>query len=226
MAIWRELIKRPAVQAICVAQFAQSWGMYGLLSWLPTYFHDAQGVELADLAAFTFVPYILQGVVGLCVGALADDLINTRNVQRRKVRQWAQAVGMVGPALALVVAASPVVDGDPTAASITVDIGLALSALTLAGVSVSHLDITPKHAGLVFATGNTCATLAGILGVPLFGVLLDLTDQSWSFVFASISIVYVLGAAFWWRHVDVLPIDDDVLRAARLAASRTRTDIF
>jgi len=216
MAIWRELIKRQEVKAICVAQFAQSWGMYGLLSWLPTYFHDAQGVELANLAAFTFVPYILQGGVGLAVGVIADDFINTRNVPTRKVRQWAQGIGMIGPALALVVAASPVCDHNPTAAAITVDIGLALSALTLAGVSVSHLDIAPKHAGLVFATGNTCATLAGIVGVPLFGVILDATDQSWPLVFASIAAVYIAGAYYYINTIDVGDIDADVIRAARM----------
>lgn len=41
------------------------------------------------------------------------------------------------------------------------DVGLGLSTLTLAGVSVSHLDIAPRHAGAVFGLGNTFATLAG-----------------------------------------------------------------
>lgn len=208
VAVWRTLVSKREVRAICVAQFAQSWGMYGLLSWLPTYFNEAQGVDIADLPAFTFIPYILQGVLGLGVGVLADELIHVRGVSVKTVRRAAQSLGMVGPALALCVAASPIADGNPTLAAVSVDLGLALSALTLAGVSVSHLDVAPRHAGLVFATGNTVATLAGIVAVPFSGFLLDASDQSWSLVFAVIAAVYVFGAAYWCVNLGVDPVDD------------------
>jgi ACS family sodium-dependent inorganic phosphate cotransporter len=208
VAVWRTLVSKREVRAICVAQFAQSWGMYGLLSWLPTYFNEAQGVDIADLPAFTFIPYILQGVLGLGVGVLADELIHVRGVSVKTVRRAAQSLGMVGPALALCVAASPVADGNPTLAAVSVDLGLALSALTLAGVSVSHLDVAPRHAGLVFATGNTVATLAGSIAVPFSGLLLDASDQSWSLVFAVIAAVYVFGAAYWCVNLGVDPVDD------------------
>jgi len=210
VAVWRALVSKQEVRAICVAQFAQSWGMYGLLSWLPTYFNEAQGVEIADLPAFTFIPYILQGVLGLGVGVLADELIHVRGVSVKTVRRAAQSLGMVGPALALCVAASPITDGNPTLAAVSVDLGLALSALTLAGVSVSHLDVAPRHAGLVFATGNTVATLAGLIAVPFSGFLLDASDQSWSLVFAVIAAVYVFGAAYWCVNLGVDPVDDRV----------------
>lgn len=210
VAVWRALVSKREVRAICVAQFAQSWGMYGLLSWLPTYFNEAQGVEIADLPAFTFIPYILQGVLGLGVGVLADELIHVRGVSVKTVRRAAQSLGMVGPALALCVAASPITDGNPTLAAVSVDLGLALSALTLAGVSVSHLDVAPRHAGLVFATGNTVATLAGLIAVPFSGFLLDASDQSWSLVFAVIAAVYVFGAAYWCVNLGVDPVDDRV----------------
>ncbi|ABO98456.1 MFS family transporter: phosphate/sugar [Ostreococcus lucimarinus CCE9901] len=199
-AIWTELIRRKEVRAICVAQFTQSWGMYGLLSWLPTYFNEAQGVDLADLPAFTFAPYILQGVLGFGVGIIADDLIHNKNVRVKTVRRAAQCAGTLGPALCLLVAASPLAEGNATLAAVAVDLGLALSALTLAGVSVSHLDIAPRHAGMVFATGNTAATLAGALAVPVSGAILDASD-SWSLVFAVIAFVYVSGAIYWYVNL-------------------------
>ncbi|RMZ54223.1 hypothetical protein APUTEX25_005379, partial [Auxenochlorella protothecoides] len=33
-----------------------SWGAYGLLSWLPSFFRDAYGVELARLGRFAVLP--------------------------------------------------------------------------------------------------------------------------------------------------------------------------
>jgi ACS family sodium-dependent inorganic phosphate cotransporter len=214
-AVWQALMRRREVRAICVAQFTQSWGMYGLLSWLPTYFTEAHGVDLGDLPAFTFVPYLLQGVVGLCVGVYADDLINVRGVPVRAVRRAAQCVGHVGPACALLVAAAS--EGNPTLAAVSVDVGLALSALTLAGVSVSHLDVAPRHAGVVFGTGNTFATLAGVVAVPVSGAVRDATG-SWSAVFVLIAIVYVSGATYWYLNCggdDVIDVDAELVDVSR-----------
>ncbi len=52
-------------------------------------------------------------------------------------------------------------------------IGLGFSALTLGGVSASHLDVAPRHAGVIFGAGNTAATLAGLISVPFTGYLLQ-----------------------------------------------------
>ena len=38
-AFWG-LAKRKEVWAICAAQYCQSWGMYALLNWLPTFFSE------------------------------------------------------------------------------------------------------------------------------------------------------------------------------------------
>jgi hypothetical protein len=48
---------------------------------------------------------------------------------------------------------------------------LARSALPVA----SHLDIAPRNAGLVFGAGNTAATLAGLVSVPVTGFLLQVS---------------------------------------------------
>ena len=109
-----------------------------------------------------------------------------------------------------------VADADVFAAAACVDVGLALSALTLAGVSVSHLDVAPKHAGLVFATGNTCATIAGLVAVPVSGLILERTNQNWSLVFGVIAAVFVLGAAVWCAWVGDEPVAaDDVVKETR-----------
>eukprot|EP00976_Prorocentrum_cordatum_P091415 1188526-Prorocentrum_minimum.AAC.3 len=74
---------------------------------------------------------------------------------------------MLGPAACLVLAGNPEVASTPEAAAALVTFGLGLSALTLGGVSANHLDIAPRHAGVVFGAGNTAATFAGFLSVPI-----------------------------------------------------------
>lgn len=100
----------------------------------------------------------------------ADKLL-ARGWGVRRVRRVLQATGMLGPAVCMLCAVSPLTDGSPSAASAWVSVGLGLNALTLAGVSVSHLDIAPKNAGVIFGAGNTAATAAGECGVRAAGRL-------------------------------------------------------
>jgi ACS family sodium-dependent inorganic phosphate cotransporter len=114
----------------------------------------------------------------------------------RRTRVALQVVGMVGPAVCLLAAVSPTTGAGAAAASALITVGLGLSALTLGGVSVSHLDVAPRHAGMVFGAGNTAATIAGLVAVPLTGLLLDRTG-SWVTVFSVVGLHYVAGAAVW-----------------------------
>lgn len=92
------------------------------------------------------------------------------------------------------------------------DVGLGLSALTLAGVSVSHLDIAPRHAGAVFGLGNTFATLAGLASVPATGLLLDMTG-SWAVVFGVTAANYIIGAVVWAMWSGATPLPEDSIGA-------------
>jgi ACS family sodium-dependent inorganic phosphate cotransporter len=209
-AAWAELrplLSTRPVLALCAAQYCGSYGLYGLISWLPTFFSEQYGVPLAGLPALTVAPYLLQGGVGVVAGAWADAAL-ARGVPRRDLRCGMQATGMLLPAAALLAAASPAAAGSPAAGAALVDFGLAASALTLAGVSVNHLDVAPRHAGAVFGAGNTAATLAGLVAVPLTGALLDATG-SWALVFGVTAAHYIAGAAIFWTWAAVEPLPED-----------------
>lgn len=77
-------------------------------------------------------------------------------------------------------------------------------------MSVSHLDIAPRNAGLVFGAGNTFATLAGLLAVPINGMILDATD-SWGLVFGLIAAHYIVGAILWSMWVGSEKLSEDSL---------------
>jgi MFS transporter, ACS family, solute carrier family 17 (sodium-dependent inorganic phosphate cotransporter), other len=116
---------------------------------------------------------------------------------------------MLGPACCLVIAVTPALVNSPASASILITMAQGFSALTLGAVSVSQLDIAPKHAGSIFGLGNTFATVSGLLSVQLTGDILEGT-HSWALVFAITSAHYVVGAAVWyaWVGSERLPEDD------------------
>ncbi|KAK2076741.1 hypothetical protein QBZ16_005501 [Prototheca wickerhamii] len=149
------LMARREVWAICVAQFAGSWGAYALLSWMPTFFRDRYGVELARLGEFAVLPYLAQGLVGLGAGWVADRLL-TRGHAVVRVRRGLQAAGMAWPALCLLAAAAC---RGPGAAAFWITAGAAAAGLTLAGAGANHLDATGSWgplfglAALMYALG-------------------------------------------------------------------------
>lgn len=179
----------------------------GLLTWLPTFFSEYYEVQVGDLGGYTLLPYFVQGLVGLGSGALADRLI-AQGWPVRSVRVSLQLAGMLGPAACLMAAVSPLVGGSATTASALITVGLGLSALTLGAVSVNHLDIAPRNAGMVFGAGNTAATLAGLVSVPLTGWVLQRT-ASWPLVFGLIASNFVIGSIVWaaWVGDKQLPED-------------------
>ena len=105
---------------------------------------------------------------------------------------------MVVPALALCAAAILAQSAEDARAYLTV--GVAASSLTLAGVSVHHLDVAPSKAGLVFGIGNTAGTLGGFVSVALCGFLQE-ASGSWSLVLGVIALHYLVGAALWCAWV-------------------------
>lgn len=120
-----------------------------------------------------------------------------------------QIIGMLGPAGCLLLAASPAIEDSPGLASALITAAQGFSALTLAGVSVSQLDIAPRHAGAVFGFGNSLATLSGLLGTKLTGDILEVT-HSWAVVFSVTAGHFVAGSVIWylWVGDEKLPEDD------------------
>ncbi|TFJ82879.1 hypothetical protein NSK_005832 [Nannochloropsis salina CCMP1776] len=206
----RFLLARKEVWAILVAQYTQAWGIYGLLSWLPSYYSKTFDIDVTQLAAFTLAPYLLQTLVGIASGYLADSLI-AAGWSIKRVRQLLQTAGTVLPALFLLLATTTHNTSSDSASSLLfsflyVTIGAGLSAFTLGGVSCSHLDICPRNAGLVFAAGNTLATVGGLVSVPIAGLVLEKCG-SFDAVFALFAAHYVVGAALyaaWIGDKDIL----------------------
>lgn len=198
----RQLLSCRPVWAIISTQYCQSWGMVGLLSWLPSYFSEKYNVSTASLGSFTALPYLLQMFVAIGAGFLADYLISPQvGVRTLTVRHFLQTLGMLGPALCLTICSLlPGLSVDNAALYITA--GSALSALTVGGVSCNHFDISPRNAGAIFGLGNTAACVGGALAVPASGWVYDQT-HSWDAVFLLFAFHYVSGAISWlWLASD------------------------
>lgn len=168
---WKKIFSRVPVWAIIVAHFCNNWGLYVLLSWLPSYFSSQLGVNLRSVWIYVAPPWVAMFLCSNIAGWIADRMIASA-YSVTFTRKVMQTIGFLGPALALSALATTT---EALNAVVLLSIGLGLSSFTFAGAGCNHLDISPRHAGIIFGISNTAATIPGIVGVALTGVLVDQT---------------------------------------------------
>ena len=71
---WTAVFKTPTVAPLCVQAFANSYGFYFFITWLPTYLAQAHGMKGAELAIFSGLPLMLSFVADLTGGEGSDKL--------------------------------------------------------------------------------------------------------------------------------------------------------
>lgn len=189
---YRALFKNKAVWALIINHFCSNWTFYVLLSWLPSYFRDAQGVSVAQAGLFAVAPWLTMFLMVNLVAWLADALI-TRGASVTRVRKLMQVTGLLGAALFLLLA--------PLAQSVVPAMLIICGALgmlgcTWSGFGPNHLDIAPQHAGFLLSVSNTAGSLPGVVGVVMTGWLFDLT-ASYNATFVLAAGICLAGACVW-----------------------------
>lgn len=188
----RELVANKAVMVVVLAHFSSNWGTYVLLAWLPTYVVQGLGVDFAAVGNYAMIPYLAAFLFFNVTGILADKLVS-RGWQITRVRKTMQTIAFGGAAAMLMLVGYV----DDTAAAIALmSMGVLFSAFSSGGFAVNHLDIAPRHAGLLMGLTNTVGTLPGIAGVYISGLILEWTG-SWALVFQTAAAVYLIGLIFY-----------------------------
>jgi len=185
-------LKHPSVWAIIVAHFCNNWSLYVLLTWLPTFVNKGLGVNFASVGWFTMFPHIAYFVFLNVAGTTADTLIR-RGMDVGRVRKLMQTIGFGGVAIALLIVGH--VHSAPMAITI-MTIGNGVFAFTAGGFFVNHMDVAPRSAGTLMGITNTAATIPGIIGVYVSGLILDATG-SWAIVFDVAAGVALFGLVFY-----------------------------
>ncbi|MFO1408016.1 MAG: MFS transporter [Steroidobacteraceae bacterium] len=197
------LLGLPAIWAMFAAHFATTWTLYVLISWLPSYFREAQGLDIGNSGLYSAAPWLAMFLVTNVAAQAADRLIR-RGVPVTRVRKLMQVTALVGSAAFLLAARGT---GSPGAALAALCGAAGLLGCAWSGYAPNGLDLDPRHAAQITGLSNTIATVPGIVGVAVTGWLLDLTG-GYSAIFVLTALVCGLGAAAY-----ALAFDADAARA-------------
>jgi MFS transporter, ACS family, solute carrier family 17 (sodium-dependent inorganic phosphate cotransporter), other len=191
---WAAIAREPAVWAIVVAHFCSNFGFNILLLWLPTYLHHTFSVPLERVGEYSIIPWIATFVVITFSGWLADTLI-ARGFSVGIVRKSMQSTAFTIGAMSLLAVPSA---HSPATAVALLTVAATCNGIGSAAFGVNHLDVAPTYGGVLMGISNTFATIPGIIGVALTGMIVQ-TTHSFSAVFILIAAVYVIGMILYLR---------------------------
>lgn len=186
------LLRSSAFWALVFNHFCSNWILYVLLSWLPSYFRDVQGLNLAKAGFAAAAPWLSLFAVANLSAWVADAMLR-RGMRLPMVRKLMQVTGLLGASAFMLLISQPTT---PTGAVLLMCGALGALGLTWAGYAPNHLEITPRHADIVVGITNTAGTLPGIIGVAVTGWMLDLTG-SYNAVFLLAAGITSAGALVW-----------------------------
>jgi len=188
---WTRVFKTPTVAPLCIQAFANSYGFYFFITWLPTYLAQARGMKGAELAIFSGLPLMLSFVADLTGGEGSDKL--ARRIGLRAARR---AFGTGGYVLAAgsIFLATQLPSG--FAAGLLIAIGGACSMLTLAPAWATAVDVGGRHAGVTAGTMNTIGQVGGILSPIVLAYIVDATNN-WNLPLLVLAGIYGVAALAW-----------------------------
>ncbi|MCB1749698.1 MAG: ACS family MFS transporter [Gammaproteobacteria bacterium] len=189
---WKTLFTTPAIWALIVNHFCSNWVLYMLLAWLPSYFKQAQGLNIMQAGIYSAAPWLSMFIIGNLAGVIADKLTQG-GMDLTRVRKLMQCTGLVGSALCLLAVQDV---SEPMTALVLMCGALGLAAFTWSGFVPNHLDIAPRYADVLMGITNTAGTIPGIIGVYITGWLVDATG-TYSAAFVLCASVNIFGAVVW-----------------------------
>jgi len=188
---WSAVFRTPTVWPLCVQAFANSYGFYFFITWLPTYLAEAHGMKGAEWATFSGLPLMLSFVADLTGGEGSDRL--ARKIGLRNARR---VFGVGGYALAAVAIFLATQLPSGFAAGLFIAIGGACSMLTLAPAWASAVDVGGRHAGVTAGVMNTVGQVGGILSPIVLAYLVDAT-ANWNLPLMVLAAIYAVAGVAW-----------------------------
>jgi len=188
---WKGLLTKPAFLAIYTSHFCMNYAWYVLLSWIPTYFKHELGINLKQNPILGALPYMCGFVGSIVAGRVSDFLIKKAPFGMKPVhtRKLFNSLGQFLPGVFLFLVTSM---KSTAGALVLLCLVMVFGRMVMCGYWVNMLDVAPDYAGQVMGISNTIATIPGILGNTITGVILDKTD-SWFLVFAIAACINFIG---------------------------------
>ena len=195
---WGRIFRTPSLLPLCIQYFANTYGFYFFITWLPVYLAKARGMASAELAIFAGLPLLLS-VTADITGGIATDALS----RRFGVRIGRSGVGFAAYLLASGVLFLGTASPHAKTAGTLIAVAGALSMFTLAPSWATAIDLGGPNAAVLSATMNTAGQVGGILSPIVLAYIVDRLGD-WSLPLYLLAALYLI-AAISWAFIDPQP---------------------
>ena len=184
---WKRLAYR--MLPVTVVYFCYGWTLWLLLNWLPTFFQNEYGLNVARSALFSSAVFSA-GVGGDYLGGVITDSVFKRTGDLLKARRNLVVGGFLSAGLFLL----PIfLTRDLTLIVISLALAFFSAELTIGPMWSIPMDIAGEYSGTASGFMNTGSALAAVLSPLAFGYLADVTGN-WHVPFIGSVGLLALGA--------------------------------
>ncbi|GFS87265.1 hypothetical protein NPIL_331311 [Nephila pilipes] len=194
---WRDILTSLPMWAVVVAHFGHNYAFLMFLTDLPTYFSTILHFDLELNGTLSALPYVVQATSALLASCIADRLRASNKLSVTTIRKMCNSIGLIGPALCLLcIIASGC---RPTQIVSLFCTALFFNGFAYSGYRITHIDMSPDFAGIIFGITNTISNMSGIISPMVVGFLTfkGETMENWSYVFYITTAVYIICALFY-----------------------------
>lgn len=189
------LIKCPALWAMSIGHFANNYGFYFVLTWLPLYLVQQRGLSIERMAIVASLGYAVQAASSVALGHLSDRWTQAGRSEAA-IRRAMLISGLVIAAIGTLGTATT---GNLVIVTLLICIacaGYATGSLNL--YCVAQMFAGPRASGNWVGIQNSMGNMAGIVCPIISGVLIDRAGYLSAFVVAAAIVTF---GAFWWAFV-------------------------
>ena len=190
-ALWTLLARNRNLWALCTAYFANSYGFYFLITWLPSYLEQRHVFSRTELSFFAGLPLLLSVVADLFGGVTTDWL--TRRFGLRVGRSGVGSAAYLVAASSILAAAYA---ANGTVSAVLIAVAAAASMFTLAASWATCMDVGGGHAGVMSAAMNTSGQIGGIFSPILLAYIVEWFSD-WRLPLLIMGGLYALASAAW-----------------------------
>jgi len=196
MPPFKDMFLSLPVWALMLAHMGNNWGMYTLLTEMPTYLTSVHHFDISSSGLLSALPYFLMWTFSIFCGLVASRL-RSREVRSDVIRKSFNTIGHLGPALALIGLSFS--GCNRSLVIFWFCLAVMLNGAANSGFQVNHVELSPKFAGTLMGITNTAANMAGFAAPQLTGVVIheNPTLGAWRTVFLIAACIYVIDSVIF-----------------------------
>ncbi|KAA0194640.1 Solute carrier family 17 (Anion/sugar transporter) member 5 [Fasciolopsis buskii] len=189
----RSILTSIPVWAFVAINVGFDWNGYTFLTSMPAYMREVLKFDIQENAGLSALPYVGLWIGQISTGWLSDRIIARRQLSVGVVRKLMTCIGTFGPGVTLITMSF--LDCHLKYVVVTLfTVGLMMNSGVFSGGLLNPIEISPRHAGFIFAGSNSLSAATGFIGPIVVSALTPHKSyQEWRYVFYLGAAIYALS---------------------------------